>query len=92
MSEKVIHMANIYNKNRSDKRMLRDLQYLLDKRRIMINYLQRTDYHYFKWVSADYGIPDVLPPFAHHKNNLRGAYNRVQWSQHKGKKERKIPE
>jgi hypothetical protein len=82
MSEKIIHMATILDKNRRDKRMFRDLQYLIDQRRTMINYLQRKDLNFFKWVSTDYGIPDALPNLAHHKNNFRGAYNKVQWSSH----------
>ena len=90
MSERIIHMANMLNKNRSDKRMFRDLQYLIDQRRALINYLQRKDFHYFKWVSTDYGIPDSLPNLAHHKSNFRGAYNKVQWSTHNSGKPLKI--
>ena len=86
MCERVVYMTNILSKNRNDKRLIRDLQLLLDRRKKLINYLQRTDYHTFKWVAADYNIPDELPKYAHHKTLFKSHDNRVQWSKFKGTK------
>ena len=49
----------------------RALNALLDQRRKMLNYLMRTDYHRYKWVCIDYGIPEVHPKNAHHQTNFR---------------------
>lgn len=79
-------MSNQLNQNRRDKRLLRDLQYLIDKRRKMMHYLQRTDFASFKWVASEYEVPDQIPPNAHHKSHFGGFINRVQWSKMKGTK------
>ena len=86
MTERVIYMTNILNKNRKDKKLLKDLQILLDRRRKMMNYLQRTEFHTFKWVAAEYDIPDQMPIFAHHKTLFKGFINKVQWKKMKGTK------
>lgn len=86
LTERVIYLTNILNKNRRDKRMLRDLQQILDRRRKMMNYLQRTDFHTYKWVAAEYEIPDQMPLYAHHNVNFKGFINKVQWSKFKGTK------
>jgi small subunit ribosomal protein S15 len=41
-----------------DKMSARSLVKLIQKRRTMLDYLQRTDYHRYKWVCMDYGIPE----------------------------------
>ena len=53
----------------------RSLNYLIDQRRKMLDYLARTDYHRYKWVCIDYGIPEVPPKTAHHKTNFRNRSN-----------------
>ncbi len=40
-----------------DYKTARALTKVIQKRRNMLDYLMRTDYHYYKWVCADYGIP-----------------------------------
>jgi small subunit ribosomal protein S15 len=39
-----------------DKMTGRALVKLIQKRRNMLDYLQRTDFHRYKWVCTDYGI------------------------------------
>lgn len=41
-----------------DMKAARSLVQLVQKRRRMLEYLRRTDYHRYKWVCLDYGIPD----------------------------------
>ncbi len=40
-----------------DTKGARGLVKLIQKRRNMLDYLQKTDYHRFKWICIDYGIP-----------------------------------
>lgn len=43
----------------------------------MANYLRRTDYHRYKLVIRDYGIPEI-PPLNHHANeNFRLFRNKT---------------
>lgn len=77
MSEKIIHLLNHTNKNRKDHTTNRFLMKLIDRRRNMLNYLRRTDYHYYKWVISEYHIPDIISLNANHKKNMRGIPNRV---------------
>ena len=42
----------------NDKKGGRTMVQLVQKRRKMLDYLMRTDYHRYKWVCVDYGIPD----------------------------------
>ena len=42
-----------YNK---DKKSQRKLVELIQKRRNMLNYLMRTDFHRYQWVCMDYNI------------------------------------
>ena len=86
MSERVIYLTNILSVHRHDKRLLRDLQKLIDQRRKMMYYLQRTDFHTYKWVASEYEIPHQMPQYAHHKTNFAGVRNKVQWKKMKGTK------
>jgi small subunit ribosomal protein S15 len=58
MSEKIIVLMAHVKRFTKDAKAGRSLTYLIQKRRNMLDYLQRTDYHYFKWVCTDYGIPE----------------------------------
>ena len=71
MSERVLWMATHVSNNRQDKEAYRALQKLIDQRRIMLNYLRRTNYHYYKWVTTEYNLPATAPLNAHHKQNLK---------------------
>ena len=86
MTEKVIFMTNLLSQNRKDKKLLRDLQRLLDQRRKMMCYLQRKDFATYKWVASEYEVPEQIPGHAHHKTHFKGQVNRVQWSKMKGTK------
>ena len=75
MSEKIIlHVAHC-KKYPKDARAARKLTELVEKRRNMLNYCMRTDYHRYKWVCLDYGIPDEHPQHAHHKQTFGNFYN-----------------
>jgi len=37
-------------------------------RKTMLNYCRKTDYNYYKWVLAEYGLPEEVPFNAHHKD------------------------
>ena len=78
MSEKIVVLMAHVKRFPTDKKAGRSLTYLVQKRRAMLNYLQRTDYHYFRWVCADYGIPNEFPLNAHHKSNFRCQKNALQ--------------
>lgn len=56
MTEKVLHMINLIKLNRKDKKLLRSLQTLLDRRRKMINYVRLREPHKFVWLAREYGI------------------------------------
>lgn len=55
----------------NDTKSSRSLVKLIQKRRNMLDYLMRTDYHRYKWICVDYGIPDVAPKNAHHKTDFQ---------------------
>ncbi len=76
MTERVLHMANHVGKNRKDQTAKRGLQQLLDRRRRLMHYLRRTDFHYYKWVINEYGLPDAMPKNAHHAQNFHLAQNK----------------
>ena len=42
-----------------DTKAGRYLTRLLDQRRHMLNYLVERDYHRYKWICTDYGIPEI---------------------------------
>ena len=67
LSEKIILLMNHCAKYNKDYRTARYLTYLVQKRRTMLNYCMRKDYHRYKWVCVDYGIPDTHPKNSHHK-------------------------
>ncbi len=69
MSERVILQMMHVKKYPRDKKAGRYLNYLLDQRRIMLNYLMKKDYHRYQWICSDYGIPQVHPNDAHHNRN-----------------------
>ena len=58
MSERIILQMMHIKKYPKDKMAGRRLNELIQKRRIMLNYCARTDYHRYKWVCVDYGIPE----------------------------------
>jgi len=60
-------MMNHVNQYPKDIRAGRALVRLIHKRRRMLNYCMKTDYHRYKWVCVDYGIPDVHPTNSHHR-------------------------
>ena len=60
-------MMSHIKKYPKDKKTAIALTQLIQKRRNMLNYCMRTDYHRYKWVCVDYGIPDEHPINAHHK-------------------------
>ncbi len=57
MSEQIILSLYHVKKYKRDLEAARRLTALLAKRRKMLAYLARTDYHRYKWVCMDYGIP-----------------------------------
>jgi small subunit ribosomal protein S15 len=67
MSEKVILLMSHVSKYPKDKRAGRFLTELIQKRRTMLNHCMRTDYHRYKWVCVDYGIPDQHPKNSQHR-------------------------
>lgn len=67
MSEHIILQMSHVKRYPRDARAARKLTQLVQKRRTMLNYCMRTDYHRYKWVCLDYGIPDEHPQNAHHK-------------------------
>lgn len=75
MSEKIILMMSHVTKYPKDSRAGRHLTELIQKRRNMLDYCMRTDYHRYKWVCLDYGIPDVHPKNSHHKQSWGKFYN-----------------
>ena len=75
MSEKIVVLMAHIKRFPQDAKAGRSLTYLIQKRRTMLNYLMRTDYHYFRWVCSDYAIPQDFPINAHHKTNFRCKKN-----------------
>ena len=75
MSERIIVVMSHCKQFTRDTKAGRYLEYLIQKRRTMLNYLMRTDYHYYKWVCMEYAIPEVFPANAHHLTNFRGQKN-----------------
>ncbi len=71
-----MHNANHLMKNRQDKVAKRRLQELLDRRRNMMDYLRRTDFHGYKWVTQTYNLPDTCSPNYHHRDNFYMRPNR----------------
>ncbi len=54
----------------NDTKAGRSLVKLIQKRRNMLDYLMRTDFHRYKWVCVDYGIPEIGPKNGHHKTDF----------------------
>jgi ribosomal protein S15 len=78
MSEKIISLMAYVKRFPKDFKSGKALTHMVQKRRKMLNYLMRTDYHYYKWVCAEYGIPEAFPLYAHHKTHFRGKVNALQ--------------
>lgn len=76
-SEKIIFMMNHVKQYPKDFKAGRALTELVQKRRTMLNYCIRSDYHRYKWVCVDYGIPDVHPKNAHHKESWGRQFNQI---------------
>ena len=57
MSEKIILMMQHIKKYPNDKNAARALVKLVQKRRNMLDYLMKTDFHRYRWICSDYGIP-----------------------------------
>lgn len=55
----------------NDKKSARKLVQLIQKRRNMLDYLMRTDYHRYKWICLDYGIPEEHPKNSHHMTDFK---------------------
>lgn len=77
MCERVLHMANHLARNRQDHVTKRALQQLLDRRRRLMGYLRRTNFHEYKWVTKEYGLPDAVPHNAHHASNFHLGYHKI---------------
>ena len=77
MTEKLILLINHVNRNRRDVPASRGLDKLLHQRRKMLAYTRKTDYHYYKWVIAEYNIPDIPPLNAHHRDHFSGIINKA---------------
>ena len=75
MSEKIILLMKHVKNYPRDKRTGRFLAELIQKRRNMLSYCMRTDYHRYKWVCVDYGIPDEHPRNSHHKECFGNHFN-----------------
>lgn len=71
MSEKIILMMQHIKKYPNDTKAARSMVKLIQKRRNMLDYLMRTDYHRYKWICVDYGIPEAAPKHAHHKTDFQ---------------------
>jgi small subunit ribosomal protein S15 len=78
MSEKIILLMSHVAKYPKDKRAGRFLTELIQKRRNMLNFCMRRDYHRYKWVCVDYGIPDQHPKNSHHKESWDKFYNQIE--------------
>jgi small subunit ribosomal protein S15 len=78
MSENIILLMSHVNKYPKDKRAGRFLTKLIQKRRTMLNYCMRADYHRYKWVCVDYGIPDQHSKISNHKSSYGKFYNAIQ--------------
>ena len=76
MTERILHVTNHLGKNRQDKKAKRSLQILLDRRRKMMEYLRRTDYHYYKWILQTYNLPDNVTTDAHQKTDFHLRFNK----------------
>lgn len=74
LSERIIHLTSHLESNRQDMKTKRYLQYLLEYRSTMLNYLRRTEFHYYKWVTAEYKLPQDPPAHGHHKDGLFNVY------------------
>jgi ribosomal protein S15P/S13E len=53
-----------------DTKAARYLTTLLDQRRHLLNYLVEKDFHRYKWICTDYGIPEVHAKTAMHRRNF----------------------
>lgn len=71
MSEKIILMMQHIKKYPNDTKSARSLVKLIQKRRNMLDYLMRTDYHRYKWICVDYGIPDTVQKNVLHKTDFQ---------------------
>jgi ribosomal protein S15P/S13E len=74
MSEQIILMMTHVDKYPKDKRAGRFLTQLIQKRRNMLDYCMRKDYHRYKWVCVDYGIPEQQGKISTHKSHY-GKFN-----------------
>ncbi len=71
MSEKIILMMQHVKKYPKDTTAARSLVELIQKRRNMLDYLMRTDYHRYKWICVDYGIPETTSKTTLHKTDFK---------------------
>lgn len=55
----------------NDTKSSRSLVQLIQKRRTMLDYLMRTDFHRYKWICMDYGIPETPSKESLHKNDFQ---------------------
>lgn len=75
MSEKIILLMNHISKYPKDKKAGRFLTQIIQKRRNMLDYCMRRDYHRYKWVCIDYGIPDQHSKTSNHKTFFKKFKN-----------------
>jgi len=71
MSEKIILMMQHIKKYPKDTKATRSMVELIQKRRNMLDYLMRTDYHRYKWICVDYGIPESASKNSIHKTDFQ---------------------
>lgn len=58
-----------------DTKAARSLVKLIQKRRTMLDYLMRTDYHRYKWICVDYGIGEERGKNYLHKSDFQMFMN-----------------
>mmetsp|Transcript_2787 Transcript_2787/g.382 ORF Transcript_2787/g.382 Transcript_2787/m.382 type:complete len:87 (-) Transcript_2787:176-436(-) len=71
MTERIYHLIGHTENMRKDIKAARALNQLLDTRRIRLNYLRHSDYHFYKHVINEYNIPENPPLNHHYKENFR---------------------
>eukprot|EP01016_Furgasonia_blochmanni_P002316 TRINITY_DN1090_c0_g1_i9.p3 TRINITY_DN1090_c0_g1~~TRINITY_DN1090_c0_g1_i9.p3 ORF type:complete len:158 (+),score=27.72 TRINITY_DN1090_c0_g1_i9:552-1025(+) len=87
MTENIYFLVAHLKKSPNDIPTVRYLAKLIHRRRTMLDYLRKSDFHYYKWVIAEYNIPDKAPLNAHHTENFRGPRMHVS---HYNNKQRKM--
>jgi hypothetical protein len=68
MTEQLIFKLTAFARNRGDKKLKREIHQLIHRRKKMLNYTRMNDYNNYRWVLAEYNMPEEVPFNAHHKD------------------------